>query len=136
MGVRFLKVSVIYFILAMGLGLYMSLAGDHTLTGVHVHVNLIGWLSLAVSGIVYVLFPKADHNGWAKAQFWLMNVGLIIMMGALIALLATGSGMPWGPIVGAGGILIILGALCFVINLYSNVRIADIRHSTKTNLKA
>jgi len=129
MGVRFLKIGVLYFILSMGLGMYMSMAKDYVLAGVHAHVNLIGWLSMAVSGLIYILFPRADNSALAKWHFWLMNLGVIIMMGSLITLLLTKEETPWGPIIGAGGALLILSAICLLINLFKNVNINETRTS-------
>ncbi|WP_018755360.1 cbb3-type cytochrome c oxidase subunit I [Paenibacillus terrigena] len=129
MGVRFLKIGVLYFILSMGLGMYMSMAKDYVLAGVHAHVNLIGWLSMAVSGVIYILFPRADNSALAKWHFWLMNLGVIIMMGSLITLLLTKEETPWGPIIGAGGALLILSAICLLINLFKNVNINEMRTS-------
>lgn len=68
MGVRLIQISVVYFAIGVTLGMYMSMAHDYALTGVHVHINLLGWASLALAGIIYHLFPGTTKNVYAKLQ--------------------------------------------------------------------
>jgi len=110
----------------------MSMAKDYVLAGVHAHVNLIGWLSMAVSGIIYLLFPRAESSALAKWHFWLMNLGVIIMMGSLITLLLTKEDMPWGPITGGGGVLLILSAICLLINISKHANTNETRTLRKS----
>ena len=79
-GNTLIKISVVYFLIGVTLGLYMSVAHDYALTGVHVHINLLGWMSLAIAGIFYKLFPHLAQTATAKVHFWLHNLGLPVMM--------------------------------------------------------
>lgn len=125
MGVKFLKAAVIYFLIGVAFGLYMEMADQQQYTGVHAHVNLLGWVSMGIAGLIYVLFPKAGESALAKAHFWLHNIGTPIMMIALFLLLYLEKDMPYGPIIGVGAILIILGVLLFAINVLKNVKAKD-----------
>ena len=69
MGVKLIKISVIYFTIGVLLGLYMSMEHNYELKGVHVHINLIGWASFALAGFVYHLFPITTKNLYAKLHF-------------------------------------------------------------------
>ena len=40
------------------LGMRMGVRHDYTLTPVHVHLNLVGWASLALYGLAYRAFPE------------------------------------------------------------------------------
>lgn len=68
-GILWIKAAVIYFIMGVGLGIYMGASGDHLLVPVHAHFNLLGWASLAVIGLVYQQFPVAGSHRLATVQF-------------------------------------------------------------------
>lgn len=84
---RWIYAALIYFCLGVSLGLYMGASHDHGLAGVHVHVNLLGWVSLALIGVIYHVFPVAGASRAATVQFWLHNAALPVMMLALAAYL-------------------------------------------------
>jgi cbb3-type cytochrome oxidase subunit 1 len=124
MGIRLLKISVVYFIIGVAMGYYMSTAHLYTLTGVHVHINLLGWVSLAIIGLIYVAFPKLAETASAKIHYWLHNIGLPIMMGALAIMLQTGK-MTSGPLIAGtavGATLVLLGVLFFGYNVLFNLK--------------
>ncbi|MBU9722984.1 MULTISPECIES: cytochrome-c oxidase [Bacillaceae] len=121
MGIQFIKISVVYFVIGVSLGLYMSMTHDYSLTGVHAQINLLGWTSMTLAGLIYFLFPKATEDILGKGHFVLHNIGLIIMMIALFSLIKTGNDA-LGPIVGIGGIILTIGVVLFAINVLKNVR--------------
>jgi hypothetical protein len=43
MGIKLIKMSVIYFAIGVLLGYYMSISHSHDLAPVHAHINLLGW---------------------------------------------------------------------------------------------
>ncbi|MEK5069109.1 cytochrome-c oxidase [Sporosarcina sp. FSL K6-1508] len=120
MGKTLLKLSVVYFMLGISFGLYMSLTHIFTLTSVHVHINLLGWMSLALIGIFYHLYPNLEKTFLAKWHFWLHNIGLPIMMIA-IALAILGAGNIFFPIATAGGAATLIGIFCFGFNVLINM---------------
>ena len=115
-----LKISVIYFMIGISFGLYMSLTHVFNLTSVHVHINLLGWMSLALIGIIYHLYPDLEKSGLAKAHFWLHNIGLPVMMIA-IALAILGVSPIFFPIATAGGAATLIGIFCFGFNVLMNI---------------
>lgn len=120
LGVRFIKISVIYFVIGVIIGMYMSMVHDYTFTGVHAHVNLLGWASGALAGIIYFLFPQAGNSVLGKIHFWLYNIGLPVMMIGLALLL---SGIAQLEVaVAIGGTVVVLSVILFAINVLLNVR--------------
>ncbi len=116
MGLRFLKISVVYFTIAVLIGLVMGIIHNFTLTSVHAHFNLLGWVSMALFGIIYCIFPSAGETKLAKAHFWLHNIGLPLMQGALFIVLVTGNpGLTIVTIIGS--ILVVVGVILFTINI-------------------
>ena len=77
---RLIRISVVYFAIAVLMGLFMSISHDHHLSSVHVHINLVGWVSLAIAGVIYTLYPQVATTKLAKIHFWLHNLSLLFMM--------------------------------------------------------
>jgi hypothetical protein len=86
-GTTWIKLSVIYLVIGVAMGIVMGATHDVTLKPVHAHVNLLGWTSLALAGLIYTVFPLAGQSRLAKVHFWLMNLALPVMMVALAAVL-------------------------------------------------
>lgn len=121
MGVKLIKISVVYFAIGVTLGMYMSMAHDYALTGVHVHVNLLGWASFALAGIVYHLFPSISKNVYAKLHFWSANIGIPLMMIGLTVLILA-SAEQFTIIIAIGGILVVFSVIMFAINVLQNIK--------------
>jgi hypothetical protein len=120
MGINLIKLSVFYFMIGVLMGMYMSGAGDHSLTPVHVHLNLLGWASLAISGIIYHLFPLTTKTKLGKTHIWVYNIGVPLMMLGL-----TGYTLGFtaaAPLIPVGAILVVIGAIVFFLNLMINLK--------------
>lgn len=122
MGIKFIKVSVCYFFIGIFLGMFMGIADFFQLTSAHTHINLIGWVSLAIIGIIYHLFPLAGENKLAKIQFWFMMIGIPLLTLAMI-LFRLGKFSIAEPMSGFGGSLIFFGVILFLVNVMKNVKI-------------
>jgi cbb3-type cytochrome oxidase subunit 1 len=120
MGIRLIKISVIYFMIGVLFGLYMSMTHDYSFTPVHVHINLLGWTALTLAGIIYHLFPAVSATKLAKAHFWLHNIGLPLMMVGLIILISGNEGVV--PVIAAGGVLTTLAVLLFGYNVLTKLK--------------
>jgi cbb3-type cytochrome oxidase subunit 1 len=120
MGVKLIKIAAVYFVLGILLGMYMSISHSYDYASVHTHVNLLGWASLALAGVIYVLFPAAGESTAGKVHFWLHNIGLPVMMIGL-ALLVSGMESV-EPVVAVGGVLVTLGILAFLYNVLTHVK--------------
>jgi cbb3-type cytochrome oxidase subunit 1 len=120
MGIKFIKISVVYFVIGVLLGMYMSMTQKFDFTPVHVHINLLGWMSMALAGLIYCVFPSAAETTMAKVHFWLHNISLPIMMIGLAFLV---SGVTKAePAVATGGTLMVLGVIVFAINVLRNIK--------------
>ncbi|WP_417897113.1 cytochrome-c oxidase [Bacillus haimaensis] len=120
MGIRLIKISAVYFLIGVGIGYYMSTAHDYSLTPVHVHINLLGWSSLTLAGIIYHLFPSVGKTKLALSHFWLHNIGLPLMMIGLAFAVHGNDSYLIATIIGAN--LTTLGVLLFVINILKNLK--------------
>jgi len=83
--VWFIRCAIIYFMLAILLGIMMSVTGPtYPVMPIHVHFNLLGWMSMMVYGVGYHILPRFSGRPlWsdplATAQLWMANIGLIGM---------------------------------------------------------
>ncbi|MEK3934406.1 cytochrome-c oxidase [Sporosarcina sp. FSL W7-1349] len=121
MGKQLLKIAVVYFLIGIAFGLYMSITHVFHLATVHVHVNLLGWMSLAIIGIMYHLYPQLAGTRCAKTHFWLHNIGLPVMMiGIALAILTS------NPIffltATIGGVITVIGIFFFGFNVLRNLK--------------
>lgn len=118
---RFIHIAVIYLVVGAVLGLGMGISGKFALQPVHAHLLLAGWLTLAMAGVIYKLFPAAAATKLATAHFWLHNVGLPTFMAGLAAMLLTGN-EALVPVVGIGATMLLVGLCCFAVNVWLRVR--------------
>ena len=83
--VWFIKCAMVYFLLAIVLGLHMAVSGTtYPYMPIHAHFNLLGWMSMMIYGVGYHILPRFSGKPLysekiAEWQFWLANVGLIGM---------------------------------------------------------
>jgi xanthine/uracil permease len=83
-------VSVLYFLAAIVLGNYMGMQQDFRLKHVHVHIAVLGWLSLAVLGTMYRVYPELEKGWLPRAHLGLHNAGLLTFMGGFSYFAITG----------------------------------------------
>ena len=102
----------------MSLGIYMGIAQDHTLAPVHVHLNLLGWVSLFLFGLYYRAHDYV-RGGLAHLQVVASACGYLSMMAGLAAMLLTGR-VTYLPIAITGSLLVWLGMLMFAIIVWRN----------------
>jgi hypothetical protein len=104
----------------VSLGIYMGISQDHLLAPVHVHLNLIGWVSMFLFGVYYKLHP--DVLGKAAAiQAGITAIGYITMLGALTGILITGRETLL-PAAIVGSLMVWTGVVMFFIIVVVNRR--------------
>jgi hypothetical protein len=119
-GIVWLKLSVVYLIIGIGMGIAMGASQNFTLRPVHAHVNLIGWTTMAPAGLIYSVFPQAGTSRLARAHFWLLNLALPVMMVAL-GLVLFGH-MDVAPVLALAEIVGAAGIAAFAANLFINLK--------------
>ena len=89
-GIVWIKLAVLYLVVGVAIGIGMGASQNFTLRPIHAHVNLLGWATLAISGLIYTVFPQTGTTRLARIHFWLLNLALPLMMGSLAYVLLTG----------------------------------------------
>jgi len=114
-GLVWWRMAAVYFLGGVLLGIGMGIAGDHRLFPVHAHINLLGWASLALIGLIYQNLPSLGSNRVAKTQFWLHAVGLPVMMTGLTGKLLGHAQAE--PLLVGGALAVGISVLLFTFNI-------------------
>ena len=119
MSIRFLRIAVIYFVVAVALGLYMGIIENFTQVPVHAHLNLLGWVSMALFGLIYNAHPAAGQTTLARWHFWIHNVTLPVFMAALFLMLGGNSAV--AVVVEITATVMVFAVVLFAVNLWRTV---------------
>ncbi len=115
----FLRVAVLYALVAMALGIVMGISQDHSQMPTHAHLNLLGWVSMALYALVYRQYPAAAQSRLALGHFWVANAGAALLNLGVYGLMAGTAALE--PVATAGALITILGMLIFTGIVYSKV---------------
>lgn len=119
-GIIWLKLAVVYLICGIAMGIAMGASENFTLRPVHAHINLLGWTTMALAGLIYTVFPEAGASKLAKAHFWLMNLSVPVMM-ATLAMVLLGN-LTVIPVLAISEIVAAIGVLAFAANIFMNLK--------------
>lgn len=114
----FLRLAVLYLVVGVTLGIVMGATQDHSLYPVHAHLNLLGWVSLALFGLFYRAIPAAAGGRLARAHFWIYVPAHLVQM-VLLTLLYCGLEAV-EPALGLASVLVGLGILCFTVVVWQH----------------
>src|SRR5262245_43689495 len=103
---RWFLAAVTYFVIGIALGVYMGASGDHSLFVVHAHINLVGWASMALTGLLYKSFPAAAQSRLATWHFWLYQVGAPLMLAAITAIYSGNKALE--PLAGIASVVVLV----------------------------
>jgi hypothetical protein len=110
---KFLLLAAIMLTAGVGLGIRMGIVHDFSLAPVHAHINLVGWASLALFGIVYRLYPAMAESRLAGLHFILAAPAAVMFpIGIALSILAE---RPLVAIVAS--LFWMAGVLVFLVNL-------------------
>ncbi len=118
----FYLVGALLLLGGMILGEYMGSHEDFTLAPLHAHINLLGWVTLALFGTFYALTKDTYSPRLAWTNFVLSTLGILTMIPVLHLLLTTpDGGRQYGPLAGATGGIALLGLLVFLVSAVREV---------------
>jgi hypothetical protein len=120
MSIRLIKIGTLYLALGICLGLVMGASHQFTLAPVHAHLNLLGFATMTLAGLVYRAYPAAADTRLARWHFWLHNIGLPPLM-VTLALMLRGDEAMAAP-VGAFSMVVGAGVLLFILNVWLTLR--------------
>jgi cbb3-type cytochrome oxidase subunit 1 len=125
--IRFIKMSLVYLAIGATLGalfpVFPRLLG---LKYAHVHLNLLGFMSMMVYGVAYHILPRFQgkmlhSERLAEVQFWLANIGLI-GLAIFSALRAYWPALPVTVPLAISGLVELAAIYLFVANMWLTFR--------------
>lgn len=80
----FLLIAALCALIGMVGGVVMAAAQDHSLSPAHAHLNLLGWVSMAIFGFYYHLVPEASARPLARLHLALSVVAILLFTPGII----------------------------------------------------
>ncbi len=117
-GTAFFASGTLFILAGMVLGEIMGNSEDFALAPMHAHLNLLGWVCLALYGTFYSLTKDSYSPALAWTNFVLSSVGALVFAVSLGLLLTSGNNAFYGPFAAAGGGIALLGLLVFMISVF------------------
>ena len=115
LSTAFFGAAVLYALVGMCVGIWMGASGDHTLSPVHAHINLLGWASLALMGAFYGLAGERAPKRLGWTNFAVSNVGNVLSL-PLLAMLLLGDTRVL-PAMAVGELLMVAGMVLFAVSI-------------------
>jgi drug/metabolite transporter superfamily protein YnfA len=112
----FFKTAILFLIIGIGVGISMSITGQHSVMGAHAHINLVGWVTSAIFGVYYALNPAKAAGRLPLVHYGIYTVGVVIMCSALYFMLL--GDMAMEPLVAAGSLITFAGVLMFAVIVF------------------
>ncbi|HHL39170.1 MAG TPA: hypothetical protein ENJ37_01550 [Deltaproteobacteria bacterium] len=122
--VWFIKSAMVYLLLAVLLGIHMSMAGPgYPWMQIHAHFNLLGWMSMMIFGVGYHILPRFSGQPlWSvrlsELHLWLANAGLLGMAAGWFVLSAGGGKM----LLFFFSTVEAVSVALFVVNMFKTIR--------------
>lgn len=114
----FFATAALFALIGMAWGIQMSAAQDHSLSPAHGHLNLIGFVSMAVFGGYYALNPLAAESKLAVIHYALTLASVIVLIpGIVMALTGAGEALAKG-----GSVLALLAMALFLVTVLRHAR--------------
>ncbi len=85
--------------------------------GAHAHINLLGWVTMALFGTYYAFEPDKARTRLAQIQYGVYTIGVVVMMPSLYFMLQGNRALE--PLVAVGSLVVFASVLLFAFILFS-----------------
>jgi hypothetical protein len=118
--VSFLLLAVLCLIVGLTMGIGMGIAHDFQLMPVHAHLNLVGFVAMAIFGLTYRAYPVLARSRLALPHLVLSSVGAVVFpVGIYFAVVKQ---VPILAIIGS--FIVFAGVATFLANLVLNLALS------------
>lgn len=90
----FVILAVVCHLAGVGIGLAMGAAHDYSFRPVHAHVNLVGWVSLCLYGLIWRAWPDLGGAAARRTHLILAGTSALAFPAALALELSGGGSAP------------------------------------------
>ena len=112
----FFAMGVIYVLCGMMWGMEMGATEDLAMAPAHAHLNLLGWVTLALYGTFYTLTRDTMSVKLAWTNFYVSALGVLVLIPTL-ALYLRGNDAKYIPVLLVGEVLTVAGMVIFGISV-------------------
>jgi hypothetical protein len=113
----FILIGLLYGTFGFGFGIWVGINERFEQAHLHAHINLIGFASMTLFGLLYRSFPPLAESKFAAAHFILYNLGAVIfLIGIPLAQAHQTVALAAG-----GSLTVLVGLLVFLANYLLNV---------------
>ena len=120
--VIFIVAGLICVLCGMGFGIWMGVQADFTYAPAHAHLNLVGWVTLTLYGLIHRAYPALAAAKLAGVQMLLAILGAASVPFGIIQAISSSHEAPVAAIVSS--IVVIVAALLFTIMFVGKAALA------------
>ncbi|MCC5989639.1 MAG: hypothetical protein JJT95_18380 [Pararhodobacter sp.] len=113
----YFKTAIIFLVIGVGIGIHMSISENRSVMGAHAHINLLGWVTMALFGTYFVFDPAKAQTRLARVQYGIYTVGVIVMMPSLYFMLNGNEALE--PLVAVSSLVVFAGVALFAYLVFS-----------------
>ena len=118
-GDYYILAGLVWLVLGMAFGIWMGIAQKFDFANSHAHLNLVGFATSLLFGLVYRQYAGLAQSRIAALQFWVYEIGAVL----LVAGKMTVDGGGGDTLVKIGSIVVIVGAL-LMLWIFATRRVA------------
>lgn len=113
---KFIITALAYAIIGMCLGIYMAKSGDHGHRVSHAHIMLAGFVVSFIYGLCHKLWLPGASGALVQAQFWLHQVGVLMMSLGLFLLYGQHIAVETiDPVLAISSLMLLLGMVLMLV---------------------
>ena len=114
----FFAMGVLCVLIGMVFGMWMGAHNDFAAAPAHAHLNLVGWVTMALYGTFYALTRETMSVKLAWTQFAVSTIGIAVMIPSLFLLLLNNNDAKFEPGITAGSMFVFLGMILFAVSVF------------------
>jgi hypothetical protein len=119
MSALWARTALVWFVGATSFGMYLGLTGQFAMSSPHAHAGLLGWVSSGLFAFLYALTGGTEAP-FARVQWATHNAGALLMVVSLFLALRGNDAAE--PLIGIGGLIVILGIVWLLVTLWPRLR--------------
>jgi cbb3-type cytochrome oxidase subunit 1 len=113
----FILIGLLYGIFGFSFGIWVGIQQQFDQAHLHAHINLIGFASMVLFGLLYRAFPALAESKLAGLHFALYNLGAVVFLAGIPLAQAHTTVAP----AAIGSLTVLAGLLLFLANFLLNV---------------
>jgi hypothetical protein len=113
----FILIGLLYGTFGFAFGIWVGINERFDQAHLHAHINLVGFASMVLFGLLYRAFPALAESKLAGIHFVLFNLGAIVFLAGIPLAQANQT----VALAAGGSLLVLVAILTFLANFFLNV---------------